>query len=119
MSKPAGERFRLTIRSRASEAPAHVRLRGLLKRLLRSWQFMCEQVEELADPGEPWIVPAGTSCYVQRQGSGGWRSYSTKVDLILGQPEVADGDQLTFHYQGWLLRVARGHVVHGQGATHA
>ena len=41
------ERFRLTLRALPSETPVEIRLRGILKRLLRTWGFRAELVEQL------------------------------------------------------------------------
>lgn len=46
-------RYLLTLASTPSELPAEIRLKGVLKRLLRTYDFRCERVEELKPPAGP------------------------------------------------------------------
>ncbi len=57
MSKPAGERFTLTIRALPSETPVAVRLRHVLKGMLRAWGFRCERIEQLPDASGENLAP--------------------------------------------------------------
>ncbi len=52
MTKPNGERFRLTLRDLPDDLPVAIRLRHVLKCLLRAWAFRCERVEEMAAANE-------------------------------------------------------------------
>jgi hypothetical protein len=41
--------YRLTLRALRSEVPPTIRLRSVLKRLLRTFQFRCLEVQEMRD----------------------------------------------------------------------
>jgi hypothetical protein len=55
--------YRLTLRPLASDVPVPVRLRSVLKRLLRSYQFRAVAVEEVRaePPATPAVLPGEPS----------------------------------------------------------
>jgi hypothetical protein len=65
-----------------------------------------------------FLIRAGTACSVSRVSPLRWRPHITTMDVGLERFERYDRDRKVYEFRhlGWLLRVHRRHVQHGEDA---